>query len=132
MECVTMTTMTIILDRARPTVWQISASLGYAGLLLATVLLAVSGGLAAAAVLGIVLVLLTPLLVGLHQAARPQYTPQRAALTHLEPCQIRTATGEVVQGWAVPLDHTDSYQLVLTTQGYCMVNAEGQTIHRFE
>lgn len=121
------------IQSTRPVVWQISAALGLVALLLATVLLAVSSSLLAAAVPAAVLVLATPLLAYLMLTARaPQRAPRRALPTPLEPRQISTASGEVLQGWTVPLEHTDSYQLVLTTQGYRMVNADGQVVHRFE
>ena len=95
-----------------------------------------AGLVLAAAVAFVTLVVLTTVLVRLGLVAHTRRTANtrtrshRATLTTLEPRQISTPHGEVLQGWAVPLANTDSYELVLTSSGYHMVNAQGQTVHR--
>ncbi len=110
------------------------------GISVASVLLLLSsavGTVLVAAGAFVVLVVLITVLVRLGLVAHTQHTahtrtqPRRAMLTMLEPRQISTAHGELVQGWAVPLTNTDSYALVLTSDGYRMVNAQGQIVHRF-
>ncbi len=112
----------------------IGTAVGVALLLIggdAGLVLAAAGAFVALVVLTTVLVRLG-LVAHTRRTANTRTRPHRATLTTLEPRQISTAHGEVLHGWAVPLDTTDSYELVLTSEGYRMVNAQGQTVHRFE
>ncbi len=127
-----------------PHVWQMGnlmISLIGMGMAVGAALLLIGGSaglVLASAMAFVLLVVLTTVLVRLGLVAHTRRTtntctrPHRAMLTMLEPRQISTAHGEVLHGWAVPLAHTDSYELVLTSEGYRMVNAQGQTVHRFE
>ena len=116
---------------------QLAVALG-ALLVVAAVIISlfVQAPLASAIVLGsLLLVAITMLALRGHAAARPAPRAARAAVDipygeALPILQLTFPDGEVLAAREVPLPQPHEHQLLLTRQGYVVVNAAGQVIYQ--
>ncbi len=64
-----------------------------------------------------------------HASTGKVNTASFAQRTPMQPHIITTKEGDTKQAWVVPMEHMEDYTLVLTSEGYKVVDQSGRVIH---
>lgn len=117
--------------------WNMSAILGILATIATVVVLSIVsvGFLVMFLTIGAVAVLVyagTSLFSPLARAATSDQKPRATPRMALTPVPVLTRAGEIQQAFAVQQDSGEGYQMVLTRQGYMMVDREGKVVHVFQ
>jgi hypothetical protein len=80
-------------------------------------------------IVGVPYLLITAATRGWQRVAQAPHTPHTSAQPMPE-LTVLSSSGEALQGRLVPVEQADGCQMVLTAQGYVLVNDEGRVIHR--
>lgn len=118
--------------RLAPLARQLKAALGVLAATTLLVVLAFSQLTLLAVGVLLALVLALPAMAG-HALNRGQQRVARRwrPTSALTPCDIVDETAQTRHAWEVPMGHNEGYRLVLTAEGYRLVDAAGRSVHRF-
>lgn len=122
---------------ARKSDWNLSYILGVLATIATVVVLSIIsvGFLVLFLIIGAVAALVyagTSLFSPSSQTAASTQKPRAAPHQALTPVPVLTRTGEIQQAFAVQQDSGEGYQMVLTRQGYMMVDEAGKVVHLFK